>query len=213
MFIIPLSAQCAKLSNSNCHNLAHLDWLFIYIGYHVAVTLEQHKDTHIVLTFDIENGYSATSRSKVAELLNKTKSLEHLRGIFYAAYMDTNTVQFNLNNQNVLTKMIDGLVQGDPLAGLYFCLLFGEVLNKANTVSSEINQCLATMFLDDAQLTGTPEKVLEMLHILKPVVQQLGFKFAKGKTQAYAKSSQVFNQNSAASPNRSNPQQSNRSNP
>lgn len=132
----------------------------------VTATIEQHHQTNVVVTFDIENGYSATSRTKVAELLNKSQSLEHLGGVFLAAYCDTNTVTFNLNDNHVLTKIIKGLVQGDPLAGLYFCLLFGDILKETNEVNSSSNHCLATMFLDDGQLTGTPETILKCLEYL-----------------------------------------------
>jgi hypothetical protein len=166
------------------------------ISNHISADMEHHSQNHITLCFDISNGFGAVPRAEVWKTIKDSKMLDHLKGIFLAAYGQENTVQFRLNDKNVSTKMFEGLIQGDPLSSLLFCILFGPILRDTNAHLDDLDPRMTTMFLDDGQMTGTPRKVLEMLKIFVPRAKQLGFKFALNKTSAYAKSNLIYDQNS-----------------
>eukprot|EP00041_Stephanoeca_diplocostata_P018113 m.377067 g.377067 ORF g.377067 m.377067 type:complete len:302 (-) comp20923_c0_seq75:2425-3330(-) len=91
--------------------------------------MEQHPN-HFILALDIANGYNSILRQPVREYLQQ--NAPHLVGIFDTAYGTNPRVQMTVDKTQIHIYLKDGVIQGDPLAGLYFTLPLAEIQNFDN---------------------------------------------------------------------------------
>eukprot|EP00041_Stephanoeca_diplocostata_P012752 m.214458 g.214458 ORF g.214458 m.214458 type:complete len:1345 (-) comp19071_c1_seq22:305-4339(-) len=158
----------------------------------ITAHLEEHPN-HFVLLMDIKNGYGEVNRKKLRKYL-ETENLGHLLGFFDAGYSRDNIVSMAMNGKEAHAGLSDGVTQGDPMGGLYFCIPFGHILTEVNKIYDTEDPSILTMYADDGQALGSITKLKEMVHTLVPLVKEAGFQFAD-KTQLYTIKQENFQAN------------------
>eukprot|EP00041_Stephanoeca_diplocostata_P012751 m.214403 g.214403 ORF g.214403 m.214403 type:complete len:226 (-) comp19071_c1_seq17:1054-1731(-) len=115
-------------------------------------------------------------------------------GFVDAGYSRDNIVSMAMNGKEAHAGLSDGVTQGDPMGGLYFCIPFGHILTEVNKIYDTEDPSILTMYADDGQALGSITKLKEMVHTLVPLVKEAGFQFAD-KTQLYTIKQENFQAN------------------
>eukprot|EP00041_Stephanoeca_diplocostata_P011414 m.188488 g.188488 ORF g.188488 m.188488 type:complete len:393 (+) comp18528_c0_seq14:663-1841(+) len=82
----------------------------------------------------------------------------------------------------------EGVIQGDPLAGLYFTLPLAEILERNNNIA---DICFHLAYIDDNIFAGTMDHILDMVQHTTEKIAKLGLKWAP-KTQLYTTNKESF---------------------
>ena len=98
----------------------------------------------VILQADIKNGYGAISRVYLEKILAaRIDNFPLLHGYYTRLYGQTSTLFTSTGERLVMT---DGILQGDPLSPVLFCLAVDDAIRAAN---KEASNGVVTAYIDD----------------------------------------------------------------
>ena len=137
--------------------------------------LQELRPSDTTLMIDLSNAYGSVSRHYLLDLLNQLDQASQLRHYFTTIYG---------NNINVLSRgaahaiASKGLIQGDPIAPLLFCLGIHKQLAQAAT---HLPDGTLLAYLDDITFVGPAAQVQAAFEDLQPSLHYAGLSINKSK--------------------------------
>ena len=133
-----------------------------------------------VLKLDFKNAFNNIDRAAILHTLYNTPELSDLYRIANFAYAQPSLLLVS-QDRNQATHTIhskNGVKQGDPLSTLLFCLALHKVYDKiAASTNSHVYG-----FVDDINIVGTPERLINSLKLLKEDLPSLNLSINCGKS-------------------------------
>ena len=154
------------------------------IALNAALHLDMH-DGHVLLMSDFKNGYYTVKREIMREII--MEKVPFCLGMFDAAYGQANVMSYVVEGGEIQYGfLVDGIVQGDPLAPMYFSLLNADVRKTNNELSTVLDPCSHDEFLDDGIFLGEASKVVTMFCNTVESAKKWGGELKQGKVVLYA---------------------------
>jgi hypothetical protein len=134
----------------------------------------------VVIKLDIRNAYGSTFRSKILEMLKK--ELPHLVRSFLVTYLGATKVKFP-NMEEV--DMMEGLIQGDPMAPAYAQLMYSACCSKVRNSMQALK--LIMSFFDDTTIVENDfDLALEAIIKLREAFEEIGCEVELSKSILFA---------------------------
>ena len=147
----------------------------------VRMMMEQNMD-FTCIKLDFRNAFNEVSRARIVTALEKEPTLCHL-----ASHAATILAPGSgLESRGVLWgESKEGVTQGDPESGPYFCVAIQEYVNKVDEMLASGGGC-ARFGWDDGYLLGPPDLVLAALDIFsREVEENCGLVLQRTKTEVF----------------------------
>ena len=147
----------------------------------VRMLLEENRD-FICIKLDFRNAFNEVSRSRVITALENEPSLRHL-----ASHAATILAPSSgLESRGVLWgESQEGVTQGDPESGPYFCVAIQEYVTMVDTMLAGGGGC-ARFGWDDGYLLGPTELTFAALdRFTKEVEEHCGLVLQRSKTEVF----------------------------
>jgi hypothetical protein len=157
---------------------------------------------HIV-SLDMENAFTKVKRAAILEEIqrNAFKGLNELEKYFKWMYGGPNYL-VNSAGENVLT-IHEGILQGDPLSSLFFCLAIHPLLKELASDMKELHHTVShrkrnkytsrvCAYMDDINLVVDANKIEEAMHLAKVKFQEVGLEMNVSKTVIIAQGSEPY---------------------
>jgi hypothetical protein len=160
--------------------------------------LQERDPGLVIMTADVKNGYGCVQLSALREQIMTHQQLRPLLGYIDAIYGSKPVVEMQVGDKTQRHHLVDGLIQGDPLAPTLFSLLMREAVDKANEVlQSDPDTATASIgfvgsYIDDLVIAARPEKLPDVMRVLKQEVAKWGGEFRLDKTQLYSRTAELI---------------------
>ncbi|MCI0441550.1 MAG: hypothetical protein L0177_20810, partial [Chloroflexi bacterium] len=116
-----------------------------------------------LLKLDIANAYNSRSRGDILRILYETERLKPLWRFVDWAYANPSDLLLEGASHNECIKSVNGVRQGDPLAGVLFALSVQHTLEEVQRKAKETNpESTLIAIMDDINIVTTPSSALEL---------------------------------------------------
>ena len=129
-----------------------------------ALEFVKDNNDYAILSVDFQNAFNTVSRDKVLELIHlKLPSVYGLLQYIYGAPSQV------IYSNEVIIKATAGVVQGDALSGIAFCLVLADALGDSPVTKSK--DALGLQYYDDCYVIGRHAQLIdEMRHLQSKTV-------------------------------------------
>ena len=168
-----LEPQQQALSAAGAHKLVHM----------VRMCLEEHEDW-VCIKLDIANAHSSISRAAILEVLEGEPELKHLAWSFASSLAAPTILE---HGGEVWGEAGDGLLQGRPSSGGYYCAGWQPEVRK---LDEEVGAAggMARLFSDDCYIVGPPEAVFRSyLRFEEAILIRCNLRIQRQKTMVYCR--------------------------
>jgi len=136
------------------------------------------KKLRAILKIDFENAFNLVNRNEIfKEVRDK---LPQLAAWVEYCYGDTPYLYM----QDTIMHSVVGVMQGDPLGPLLFCMVLQPILIKIKETVPELG--LNASYLDDLIAGGTPEQLKEVVDIIQLEGPKRGLILNLKKTELFS---------------------------
>ena len=149
---------------------------------HVVRMLLEEKREFVCVKLDFRNAFNEVYRARVVEALEEELTLRHLA--HHAATVLA--PGSGLESKGVLWgESVEGVTQGDPESGPYFCVAIHKYVMEADNVLASQGGC-ARFGWDDGYLVGPPVSVFQVLErFAAQAEEKCGLFLQKTKTEVF----------------------------
>ena len=147
----------------------------------VRMLLEENRE-FVCVKLDFRNAFNEVSRARVVEALEEEPKLRHL-ALHAATLLAPGS---GLESRGVLWgESGDGVTQGDPESGPYFCVAIQKYVVESDTMLATQGGC-ARFGWDDGYLVGPPNLVFQVLERFAAQAEaHCGLVLQKTKTEVF----------------------------
>ena len=147
----------------------------------VRMMMEERRD-YICIKLDFRNAFNEVWRSRVVIALEQEPTLRHLAS-HAATLLSPGS---GLESRGVMWgESMEGVTQGDPESGPYFCVAIQEYVTMADRMLADGGGC-ARFGWDDGYLVGPSELVFATLdRFTKEVEDNCGLVLQRTKTEVF----------------------------
>lgn len=170
-----------------------------FVIHTVRHLLHSHDDQWACISIDCRNAYGSILLKAIQDEL---KSIKHGRADLISAYFDRFVAcrrllktGCNSNSYDDAVEVGDGIIQGDPLSPLLFCLAIQPVLQRVQRV---LQSGFVFGYLDDVVIVGPIAEIFPAFDLFKTCAADIGLQVNLTKTKVLTLHTQQLSTSSAA---------------
>ncbi len=154
-----------------------------FVIHSVRQLLHSHDKNWACISIDCKNAYGSILLKVIQ---NALKRVQHGRADLVSAYFDNFVSRRRIlktpgaTSDEDLIEVADGIIQGDPLSPLYFCMAMQPILD---TVQSMLKDGHVFGYLDDIVLVGPIGSVFPAYGLFRSMAADIGLEVNAAKTK------------------------------